>query len=225
MATNTEQYFQSDLLAEEMERRWQGIVQYNDIQSLSEEQKARARRNIGAVPFGSALKVLGRYDTFEDLRSEVVSPTVGDAYSVGIEAPFRLYIYDGISSEWTDYGLIRANDIVTRTLQDVVVHTWKSEEQERQELEEEQEKLDGVDVQIPDYVFPYLRYPWKGIIEIEGITENDFPLIAFDAIDAASGDFCPVAFSFDGRIEIFATKQPEKQITLPVISFIAENRT
>lgn len=53
---------------------------------------------------GNGLTILGHYDTEDELRAAVKSPNVGDAYGVGTETPYDVYVYDGITLDWLNYG-------------------------------------------------------------------------------------------------------------------------
>lgn len=197
MATNTVSYFQSSLLAQEMENTWKGTVRFNAGQALTESEKAQARENIGAVPFGSNLKILGHFDTVAELESSAPR-NVGDAYSVGATTPYNLYIYDGLSEEWKDYGQIRATDISTRYIenQSVAVAGWTAD------------------------TTVFADYTYKAQITMSAATADDFPIISFEPKDAASGNFCPVAFAFDGYLEIWAKEIPAAAINIPVATII-----
>lgn len=197
MATNTTQYFQSSLLAQEMENIWTGSVRFNTEQGLSESQKAQARENIGAVPFGSNLKILGHFDTVAALQASAPQ-NVGDAYSVGTTTPYNLYIFDGLRSEWLNYGQIRAADISARYVENqvIAVSAWTQDDT----------SLAG--------------YSYKAQITVSGATGNDFPIVAFNQGDAVSGNFAPLAFSFDGYLEIWAKEKPTAAVTIPVATII-----
>lgn len=197
MATNTVSYFQSSLLAQEMENTWKGTVRFNAGQALTESEKAQARENIGAVPFGSNLKILGHFDTVAELESSAPR-NVGDAYSVGATTPYNLYIYDGLSEEWKDYGQIRATDISTRYIenQSVAVAGWTAD------------------------TTVFADYTYKAQITMSAATADDFPIISFEPKDAASGNFCPVAFAFDGYLEIWAKEIPAAAVTIPIATII-----
>ena len=197
MATNTTQYFQSSLLAQEMEDTWTGTVRFNAEQGLTEAQKAQARENIGAVPFGSFLKILGHFDTVAELQA-TAPQNVGDAYSVGATAPYSLYIYDGLREEWKDYGQIRTTDISARYVENqvIAVSAWAKDTS----------SLAG--------------YSYKAQITVSGATGDDFPIVAFNQSDAVSGNFAAVAFSNNGHIEIFAKIKPTAAVTIPVATII-----
>lgn len=197
MATNTTQYFQSSLLAQEMEDTWTGTVRFNAEQSLTEAQKAQARENIGAVPFGSFLKILGHFDTVAELQASAPQ-NVGDAYSVGATAPYSLYIYDGLREEWKDYGQIRTTDISARYVENQVI---------------------AVSAWVQD-VASLAGYSYKAQITVSGATGDDFPIVAFNQSDAVSGNFAPLSFSFDGYLEIWAKEKPTAAVTIPIATII-----
>ena len=197
MATNTTQYFQSSLLAQEMEDTWTGTVRFNAEQGLTEAQKAQARENIGAVPFGSFLKILGHFDTVAELQA-TAPQNVGDAYSVGATTPYNLYIYDGLREEWKDYGQIRTTDISARYVENqvIAVSAWT----------QDTSSLAG--------------YSYKAQITVSGATGNDFPIVAFNQSEAVSGNFAPLSFSFDGYLEIWAKEKPTAAVTIPIATII-----
>ena len=191
------EYFQSSLLAQEMEDTWTGTVRFNAEQGLTEAQKAQARENIGAVPFGSILKILGHFDTAAELQASAPQ-NVGDAYSVGTATPYNLYIYDGLREEWKDYGQIRTTDISARYVENQVI---------------------AVSAWVQD-VASLAGYSYKAQITVSGATGNDFPIVAFNQSDAVSGNFAPLSFSFDGYLEILAKEKPTAAVTIPVATII-----
>ena len=70
-------------------------------EDFTEEQLAALKGEKGDV--GRGLQILGRYDTAAELNG--IAATPGDAYSVGTEAPYDVYIYDG--SEWINNGALQ----------------------------------------------------------------------------------------------------------------------
>lgn len=56
---------------------------------------------------GKGLTILGYYDSLETLQSSVPAPEPGDAYGVGTAEPYDIYIYDGVSKEWTNNGKLQ----------------------------------------------------------------------------------------------------------------------
>lgn len=56
---------------------------------------------------GQGFVVKGKYDSLELLQSGVPTPSAGDAYGVGTAEPYNIYIYDGVSSTWVDYGQLQ----------------------------------------------------------------------------------------------------------------------
>lgn len=53
---------------------------------------------------GNGLKILGYYDTAEDLEAAQPYPSPGDAYGIGTQAPYDIYVYDGVNSVWKNNG-------------------------------------------------------------------------------------------------------------------------
>lgn len=197
MATNTTQYFPLSQLHQEIDDTLMGAVRFNTDQELTDVQKAQARENIGAVSFGSNLKILGHFDTVAELQ-ESAPQNVGDAYSVGTATPYNLYIFDGLRNEWLDYGQIRAADISARYVENqvIAVSAWTQDET----------ALGG--------------YSYKAQITVSGATGNDFPIVAFNQSDAVSGNFAPLSFSFDGYLEIWAKTKPTAAVTIPIATVI-----
>ena len=48
--------------------------------------------------------VKGYYGSASALQSSVQNPAAGDAYGVGAEAPYDIYIYDGVTGAWINNG-------------------------------------------------------------------------------------------------------------------------
>jgi hypothetical protein len=170
-------------------------------QALSEEEKAFTREKIGASAVGEGIKILSHFDTLEELAAAITSPKPGDAFSVGTELPYNLYIYDFMRGEWRNYGPIRANDIKARFAQNiaVAVSAWAE------------------DANV------FVDYTYRARIALAEVTGNDFPIVAFAPSDAISGNFCPIAYCFDGYIEIWAKSIPTAGITLPAATFIIQD--
>lgn len=115
--------------------------------------------------------------------------------------PHSTYTFgDATLDTWLDYGAIRGTDVEARIAQNVIVpvSAW------------------GADTQ---YIFT--DYPYKADISMADVTADDFPIIVFDAHDAIAGNYCPVAYSFAGKVVIFAREVPMAAITLPAITFIS----
>lgn len=191
------EYFQSALFANEMDAAWLNNIRYDKEQDLSETQKAQARNNIGAVAFGSLLKILGHYDTIEALQSNG-EQEAGNAYSVGATVPYKLYVFDGLSESWMDYGYIRSQDISSRSIQNVAVSTsaWV----------QDTTVLAG--------------YSYKAQIALTDSTAECFPIVVFGSEQAFSGNFAPVSFAVAGYVEIFVKEIPTKDISILSVTVI-----
>ena len=55
----------------------------------------------------------------------------------------------------------------------------------------------------------YPEYPYQADLPILGISVNDIPTVNFALSDAISGNYAPVAESFEGFIRIYAKAIPE----------------
>ena len=192
--------YQSKSTAAEMEAVFDGALLYNKVQPLTESEKAFVRDKIGATELGEGIKIMSHFDTLEELEAAVPKPNVGDAYSIGSVLPYNLFVYDFNHAEWRDYGVIRSSDIKARFAQNKVVQmgAWQKD----------------TDV--------FEDYTYKASISLAEVTGNDFPVLAFAPSDAGSGNFCPICYAFDGRIEIWANSKPTADISIPAITFITE---
>lgn len=56
---------------------------------------------------GKDFQILGYFDTLDLLKAGIATPNPGDAYGVGTEAPYPIYIWDGINNLWRDNGAIQ----------------------------------------------------------------------------------------------------------------------
>lgn len=56
---------------------------------------------------GKDFKILGYYDTLDELKAAITNPEPGDAYGVNAMAPYTIYVYDGTSLDWVDNGTIQ----------------------------------------------------------------------------------------------------------------------
>lgn len=55
---------------------------------------------------GRGFVILGYYDTYEQLAEAVPNPSAGMAYGIGTEAPYTVYVYDGVGKAWKNNGPI-----------------------------------------------------------------------------------------------------------------------
>ena len=193
--------FQSSKTAQEIETVLTGAVLFNENTKLSEAQKAQARANIGATANGEGIKIISHFDTLEELEAAVKSPNAGDAYSVGLSLPYNLYIYDYLYSVWRDYGAIRSTDIKARFAQNIAVDVGDWEE--------------DTDV--------FVDFSYKAQIPLGEVSGSDFPIVAFAPSDATGGNYCPIAYCFDGYVEVWARAIPATAISIPAITFIIQD--
>ena len=63
----------------------------------------------------------------------------------------------------------------------------------------------------------YEDYPFRASIPIDDCTANHIPEITFALLDATSGNFAPIADTYDGGVYIYASEQPSEAMTIPTI--------
>ena len=56
---------------------------------------------------GVSFVIAGYYDTREALEAAVTQPEPGEAYGVGREAPYEIYIWDAVNGTWRNNGCIQ----------------------------------------------------------------------------------------------------------------------
>lgn len=195
--------FQSSKTAAEIEEVLTGALTYKSSQTLTETEKAFVREKIGATELGEGIKIVSHFDSLDELEAAVPNPNAGAAYSIGTELPYNLYVYDFYHDTWVNHGPIRSTDINARFAQEISVDVDAWEE--------------DTDV--------FADYTFKAAIPIGEVTENDFPLVVFSPSDALSGNFCPIAYTFDGYVEIWAKAIPNAAISIPAITFIVMSET
>lgn len=62
---------------------------------------------------GRGLSILGRYASLTALQQAVQDKQAGDAYAVGTEPPYNIYIWDGRNAQWVDNGKIDGTSSLT----------------------------------------------------------------------------------------------------------------
>lgn len=63
----------------------------------------------------------------------------------------------------------------------------------------------------------YAAYPFAATISCSGVTANHVPEVNFGAVEAAGGNFAPVALSGSGTVKIYAAVMPTTAITIQSI--------
>lgn len=102
--------FHSKYTGEEIEKKLDGSVLFNEYQQLSDVQKQQARRNIGAGTVDSGLIIKGYYASYEELTAAQPNPQISDAYGVGTEPPYNIFIWDNVNKMWVNNGTITKGD-------------------------------------------------------------------------------------------------------------------
>ena len=65
--------------------------------------------NIKGVPGdpGDDFRIIGYYDSLDALETSVTEPFPGDAYGVGVEQPYDIYIWDAVGVRWVNNGPVQ----------------------------------------------------------------------------------------------------------------------
>lgn len=196
--------YNSSLTGDQIEQTLLGAVLSNKNQLLTEEQKAQARKNIGAGTSDSGLKILGYYATADQLAASALNPKAGDVYAVGTASPYDIYIWDAVHRSWVNNGNIRGADGKDADLSDA---------------EPKKHKFTDVRIAPATYIADgtYPDFPFRAAIPLEGINETMTPCVAFDVAEAIGGMFAPVAECYNGGVYIYAESALNYEIIIPTI--------
>ena len=63
----------------------------------------------------------------------------------------------------------------------------------------------------------YQDYPFRAAIALTGVLDTMIPEVVLGAAEAASGDFAPVAATYNGGVYLYAASAPESAIVIPTI--------
>lgn len=100
---------ESGLIDEPLHQIPLSVAEQVDSKASLALDKARAieeRIESGALD-GSDFRILGYYESLEALTTAVETPERGDVYGVGTEAPYLIYVYDGLNGCWVNNGSIQ----------------------------------------------------------------------------------------------------------------------
>ena len=56
---------------------------------------------------GTSFVIAGYYEDVAALEAAVTQPTAGEAYGVGTAAPYEIYIWDAVNSQWKNNGVLQ----------------------------------------------------------------------------------------------------------------------
>lgn len=115
--------------------------------------------------------------------------------------------------------------IDTTTMQSQFEALLRSIQNELQDLESgtgvELKKLqfNSVSVAVSKFVSntTYEDYPFRASVALEGVQSTMIPEVIFSMADAISGNFAPVAESYNGGVYLYAADKPEGKIVIPTI--------
>lgn len=100
---------ESGLIDEPLHQIPQTVAEQIDNKATLALQKAAAVETAAAAGDydGKNFQVLGYYDSLAELEAAVTEPERGDAYGIGAEAPYDVYVYDGVNAQWVNNGSIQ----------------------------------------------------------------------------------------------------------------------
>ena len=114
-----EDYFFSSCDTEQIEKVFLGAVLSNDNMELTAEEKETARNNIGAGTENRNFVINGYYETMAELPE---FPSVGEAYGVGYEEPYDIFVWDSVHNQWVNIGPIATStNIIDDTSNDNIL--------------------------------------------------------------------------------------------------------
>ena len=76
----------------------------NAAASSSKSAAASAKAAKEAAEGMADFRIRGYYAAVETLTAAVTEPEAGDAYGVGADAPYDIYVWDGVGSRWVNNG-------------------------------------------------------------------------------------------------------------------------
>lgn len=82
------------------------IAQYNAMKTVTAETMAARDQALEAAKSAN-FQVLGQYDTLLQLMVAHPTGNAGDAYAVGTQEPYTVYIWDVNSNSWKDIGTVQ----------------------------------------------------------------------------------------------------------------------
>lgn len=80
-------------------------------------------------------------------------------------------------------------------------------------------QFNNVSVEVADFVADatYEDFPFRVSVPLEGVIVSMIPEVIFGLLDATSGNFSPVAESYNGGIYLYASDVPEAAVVIPTI--------
>lgn len=81
-------------------------VDYNAALALRYAQEVKEDADAGKFN-GTSLSPIGHFPDVKALETIVENPQPGDVYSVGMEAPYEIYTWDGINLMWRNQGQLQ----------------------------------------------------------------------------------------------------------------------
>ena len=82
-----------------------GDLSWTNNKGLPNPEKVNIKGNPGKD--GNDFQILGYYDSLDSLMEAITAPAPGDAYGIGTEQPYDIYIYDAVGDRWVNNGPVQ----------------------------------------------------------------------------------------------------------------------
>jgi hypothetical protein len=171
------------------------------------------------------------------VASTAAAPALTNNSTVRQISLARVYIAAGTTAITSDMvtderldasvcGLVTESiSIDTTTMQQQFEALLKSIQKELLDLEAgsgfEMTKLqfNNISVEAGDFAADktYEDFPFRAKVSLEGVISTMVPEVIFNLADATSGNFAPVAESYNGGVYLYASGLPEATVVVPVI--------
>lgn len=70
---------------------------------------------------------------------------------------------------------------------------------------------------VEDATYEEQGYKFRAAVALDGVIDSMIPEVIFDMADAVGGNFAPVAETYNGGVYIYAARELEEAVTIPVI--------
>lgn len=82
-----------------------GVLSWTNDGGKENPEKVNIRGPEGKM--GRGFRILGYYGTLAALMAAAANPEAGDAYGIGSEEPYDIYIWDGVNQTWVNNGALQ----------------------------------------------------------------------------------------------------------------------